>query len=210
MSRNRNYLLEPELVLHAYNWAIDGRTLFHCNGHFEEFLELLLRAQKAFPVSVVVYVLLPDRFDLVLLQHRPFAVARFMKMVCHDYAWSLNRRLNRRGLLFDGRYRGDPVLDPEGLLLLSYSLHRSPLTAGATNNLEQWQYSSYDAYTNQFSESLVDPSLILDLVGGSDRYRQFLKNFNACNPNSVREFFAPDYISIWGVRRDKKRQREGF
>ncbi len=83
-------------------------------------MEFLLDAQKAIAVSLLVHSLMPNHVHLIVQQHEPYAISRFMKKVTQSYAQWLNRRLNRSGHVFQGRYGGVVVPDPESLLRLSH------------------------------------------------------------------------------------------
>jgi hypothetical protein len=204
MSRNRSYLPEPNLIIHCYNWAVDGRDLFQTDSDYELYLQLLRQVQKIYPVTVILYALLPKRFDLILRQLKPFALSEFMRRVCHTYALLVNKRLRRKGLLFDGRFHGTPINDPEELLNCSFALHQSPAATGLVPTSDQWPYTSRQSCLDRTGTFLNDPSLVLALTGGPEKYASLLRHFTQKGPCRISDFLCRDSEEIWSETAKKK------
>ncbi len=181
MPRNyRLYLPFPDVIFHVNNSGIDQRKIFRKEFYFDFFLSLLACAQESTAVSILVYVLLPQRFDLILHQHEPYEVSLFMKKVEEKYAGWFNKQLHRSGPVFSGCYRGQIVTRMHDLLCLSGQLHLSPVDGRLVASTEDWKYSSYHNYRTGLDGGLVKPSLILNLVGGPSQYLDFLDH--VCPP----------------------------
>ena len=210
MRKTRDYLAEPSVIVHASNWGVNRGQIFFDDEDYDSFLQLLFEIQKRIPVSLLVYSLMPNQFDLVLQQHAPFAISRFMKRVCQAYAEQLNRRLNRTGHVFTRRYRGVPIPDVETLLRLSHSIHMSPVQAALALRADQWRYSSCKSYMSTAGENLADRSLIWAMVGGRREYARLMDQFDPARPASIREFLCSEAVDVWfqkkeGEQRGKQR-----
>jgi hypothetical protein len=147
---------------------------------------------------------MPNHFHLILRQHKPYAISGYMKQVCERYARYLNKRLQRCGPLFSGRYKADMVGDACDLLRLSHYVHRNPCEARLVPAPQNWKHSSCRAYLKDSEATMVDRSLILGLVGGIDRYARFLEQYDTADPGSVEEYLCPEHAAIW---REKGPQR---
>jgi len=201
MARKRDFLPESEVIVHAWNEGVRQEQIFRSNEDYELFLHLLLVARTLTGVSILFYDLTPYRFELVLLQHQPYTLSAFMKYVCNNYSRLINQNLGRRGHSFLRRYFGQSVREPAELLLLSYNVHVMAVDKGLVGTPEAWPYSSCPGYLDSGGASVVDHSLVCRLVGGREKYRAFLQEFNHADPGSVYDFLCPDADRIWSERR---------
>ncbi len=195
--RNRDFLPLPDVILHAWNRGVNRAQLFYRNGDYDLFMKLLLEAQEAFAVSVLVVTLMPNHFHLILRQCKPHAVSGFMKRVCETYARYLNGRLHRCGPVFSGRYKANVVGDECSLLRLSHYIDTNPAAARLVPAAQNWKHSSCKSYIKDCEATMVDRSLILGLVGGVDRYARFLEQYDTGDPGSVEEYLCPEHAAIW-------------
>jgi len=193
----RGYLLVPDAIVHAYNWSVDSRPIFRQGDAYDFFLDSLLHALEKFPVSVLVYTLVPNRFDLILHQHEPYAIAAFMKYVEEEFAGWYNQKLRRNGPVFSGRYRGEIILDEHELLRVSRDIHICPVVSGLASDDMGWKYSSRSDYKKGTNGKLADTSLILALAGGADQYTSFMDRFDSARPDSTELFLCTDHADIW-------------
>ena len=200
MSRPRDYLEEPGLILHAYNRGVDGRRLFPSPRGYEMFMQKLFEARERTNVSILLHTLMPTHFHLMLQQHEPFAISKFMQRVCCSFSHWTNKRLKRTGPLYDSPYGGTPVPDPKAFLHISNYILKNPAQAGLVRDPEQWRYSSCEALLRGSNGDFEDHSLILGLVGGTERLAVFLEKYNSADPMSIGEYLCPDYDKTWEIR----------
>ena len=112
---------------HAMARGTERRDLFHDDRDYEHFLELLAGLVKRYGVTVHAYVLLRNHFPL-LVQTPHANLSRAMQWFNVSYGVWFNRRHNRVGPLFQGRFKAVPV-DREGAWALQASvyLHLNPV-----------------------------------------------------------------------------------
>ena len=200
MTRKRDYLDKPDIILHVFNQGARQGSLFHNDEGYEQFLELLAETRREFPVSLLVHCLVPTRFDIILHQHEPLAVADFVKQVCQTYSRWLNEQLGKKGTNYQGRYGGAPVFDPETFMRLAYHILRTPVNMGLAPSLDAWPYTSYNKCLNETMASSNGQALILKLTGGPEGYERFMKQFKAADPDSVKQFLSPDCAAAWAEK----------
>ncbi len=208
MPRNREFLTVPNIIVHVWNEGVRQEKIFHTKSQYQLFLDLLGKVQPLTDVSVLLYSLIPDRFDLVLHQHRPYAISTFMKLVCNTYSCLVNQSMKKRGHSFLKRYGGTPLTSAGQLLRISYSVHTNPVEAGLISYCHAWPYSSCRGYLDHSRSSLVDHSLLWDLVGGVDQYRKFMEHFRPSEMGSEQDFLSPDSPTIWANKERKKRRHK--
>jgi len=130
----------------------DGRTLFSCEREHRHFLERLEQVAALFKLEIHAYALM--RTHVHLFVRTPMAnLGRSMQRLLTGYSVWYNRRNERTGHVFQGRYKAFVVdRDSYGLEVSRY-IHLNPARALASHDLEElrgvarsYEWSSYAAY----------------------------------------------------------------
>jgi putative transposase len=171
---------------HIYNRGVEKRTIFENEQDYKVFLKNLkeilsppdpltvntifsLRGQsyKAVKtplknytneIDLCAYCLMPNHFHLLIRQDKKTSLEGFMRALMTRYSMYFNKRYDRVGSLFQGRYKAVLVENEEYLLHLSRYIHTNP--AEHTDNLIN-AYSSYADYLKLRQTSWVKPSFVL-------------------------------------------------
>ena len=117
----------PNGWYHAMSRGIDGRRIFGDEREHRHFLELLEEMVGRFAVKLHAYVPMGNHYHL-LVQTPHANLSRAMQWLQVSYGMWFNRRHERVGPLFQGRYKSVPV-DGEGSWALQASeyLHLNPV-----------------------------------------------------------------------------------
>lgn len=217
----RNIHFSTGEYYHLYNRGTDKREIFvnvHdynrflallyvCNSskavdialHFQEgrsFLELFDIKRDGTLVDIGAYCLMPNHFHLLVREKEGDGVSLFMKKLATAYSMYFNKKNNRSGALFEGRFKAKHVDTDEYLKYLFAYIHLNPVKLvdpewkengikdreKAKEYLEKYRYSSYSEYmgatrqesgivrTNAFPEYFVKPQ---DFVGFLDDWLFF-------------------------------------
>lgn len=163
----------PDGWYHVMSRGIEKRDIFTDNRDREHFLELLDKAVTQFGVLLHAYVLMGNHYHL-LLQTPAANLSEAMQWLNVSYGIWYNRKHNRVGPLFQGRFKSKPVeengawalsasvylhLNPVRIKELGYTKHDqkaersgvgpmpSPLLVKARlEMLRSYRWSSYQAY----------------------------------------------------------------
>ena len=111
---------------HVMNRGIERRQIFNDDADRNRFLLLLGELEENFTVQVHCYCLMSNHYHLAL--HTPAKrLSESLRWLGQSYTQYFNRRHDRVGPLFQGRFKSVPV-DPEGWLSeLSVYIHLNPL-----------------------------------------------------------------------------------
>ena len=134
---------------HIYNRGTDKRQIYFDKADHYRFLELLYLCnsidqinvrdiRKIYKnvfdferdeplVSIGAYCLMPNHFHLLMTANREDGISRFMKKVSTGYSMYFNKRYNRTGGLFQGRFKAEHADVDEYLKYLYAYIHLNPV-----------------------------------------------------------------------------------
>lgn len=152
----------PRLSLagHVHHVVQSGTQMAHVFSDDDDrrlALDMLVQLAQSLKVAVHGYVLLPDRFYLLLTPPDDQALPLLMQGFGRAYVPHHNRRHGCRGTLWGGRYRCT-VLQPERYLLACLALMDwLPVQAGLAGEPAQYLWSSHGHHTGRRYDRLVTP-----------------------------------------------------
>ena len=135
------------------------------------FLELIAKYKKEHLFDIYHYCLMPNHIHLLVRQDSKIPVYKFILPFHTSYSMYFNRKHNKIGHLFQGRFRQKPVTANEYLSYLSSYIHLNPFVHGLVNKLEDYQWSSYPDYIGSREGTLCDKKPILN-DQSLDEYRR--------------------------------------
>lgn len=96
--------------------AQHGQVMVRDDDDRRSLLRLLREGATQHGVTLHAYTVLDGRFDLVATPQQPASLSRLMQDVARRHASAFNRRYQRTGGLWEGRFRA-AVIEPESWLL---------------------------------------------------------------------------------------------
>jgi putative transposase len=141
-------------VYHVMARGDGGKTIFEDNTDHYSLLSLLEMACGRFGWRIHAWVLMGNHFHLLLETPEPNLVAG-MKWTLGVYAQGWNRRRERKGHVFQGRYKAVVVngeeRDGSYFKVVADYIHLNPVRAGRVGGetgklLKSWRWSSFGAY----------------------------------------------------------------
>jgi REP element-mobilizing transposase RayT len=140
MSR-RQIIFEDKQYYHVFNRGVDKKIIFHDEEDAKYFLDRLVdfnnsmpvggvrnqefkkykkvRSPASYLVEIVAYCVLPNHFHLLLKQVKDNGITKFMQRVCTGYAKYYNKKYERSGALFQGRFKATELRGTGSLQMLS-------------------------------------------------------------------------------------------
>ncbi|MBN1687727.1 MAG: transposase [Candidatus Omnitrophica bacterium] len=129
-------------------------------------------------IQIIAYCLMPTHLHLILSPHSNRAIAKFMNDILNSYTRYFNLVHNRKGPLWQSRYKWVHVTKDEQLLHLTRYLHLNPVTARLVNHPGDWPASSYLEYL--YHENIPVEDAICEfkdvLKIEPKRYQSFVEN----------------------------------
>ncbi|HPA51362.1 MAG TPA: transposase, partial [Thermoanaerobaculia bacterium] len=122
------------------------------------------------------WCLMPNHIHLAL-QTGSAPISRLVHDVHSRYAQYFNRRWERSGHLFQGRFQGI-IVDREGYLLeVVRYIHRNPVKARLVARPEEFPWSSHGAYLSTGPSWLASGEVLGLLAGGRPKARRLFQEF---------------------------------
>lgn len=131
------------LIYHILNRGNGRQNVFHKDGDFKAFVELLLSIQEAFDVGILAYCLMSNHFHLLLRPARAEELSKGMQWLMTSHVRRYHRHYGTSGHVWQGRYKSFIVQDDEHLLTVVRYIEGNPVRAGMTTSARDWQWSSH-------------------------------------------------------------------
>jgi len=134
---------------HVYNRGTDKRTIFLDESDYKRFKELLFLCNSEESVDVRAiyreynyvyeykrgnqlvaigaYCLMPNHFHILLTPVVPGGISLFMKKLGTSYSMYFNKKNERSGALFQGRFKAEMASDDVYLKYLFSYIHLNPI-----------------------------------------------------------------------------------
>jgi putative transposase len=133
---------------------------------------LWLEESQRHKVAVNAYVLLDNHFHMLLTPPSDEAMSLMMQSVGRTYVRYFNKRHNRSGTLWEGRYKSS-LIDSEAYLLTCMAyIDLNPVRAGLAESAEDFSWSSYKHLAGQSIDKLVTPHALYWGLGNTPFARE--------------------------------------
>lgn len=196
----RKDLLVTGEVYHIFNKSIAEFKIFNNDSDYSRIINVICYYQREKPlisfsnfiktrqnsfkrdysekeklIEIIAYCVMPTHLHLVLKQLKENGISTFVSNVLNSYSRYFNIRYNRKGPLWEGRFKSVLVKNDEQLLHLTRYIHLNPVTAYLVDNPEEWVASSYKEYLSETCpNALCKYTDILQINPVS--YSEFVKN----------------------------------
>lgn len=170
-------------VYHVISRSISEIMLFIDNADKVYYLNLLKRYLEKYRCSLYAYCLMSNHIHLHL-DTRGFDISTFMHSVNTAYVRYFNKKYDRHGHLFQGRFGSRILYNDAYNLAVSAYIHNNPKDmAEYSGHEEDYEFSSYGIYLNTMPDyyGIIDKSFVVGLFNGmghvnfAKSYHEFVK-----------------------------------
>jgi REP-associated tyrosine transposase len=162
------------LAYHLIQRGNNRCAVFRAVRDYRMFLSCLNQAARDNNVLIHAFALMTTHTHLLVTPARHGVVPRMMQAVGRRYVRYFNRRHNRTGGLWEGRYRAFPVVDDEQLLACMRYIDLNPVRGGIVKLPEEYEWSTYrpNAFGTESALIHIQRHHIFETFGDSDTTRQ--------------------------------------
>ncbi len=142
---------KPRVGIAGYHLVINrgvaGRKIFYEDNDYKKFLEIVCTSAKLYDFIVHSYSLLHDRY-YILIETKENNISLAIRYINSNYAVFFNKKYNRVGHLWQGRYQSWYILNQSYLDMLILHIEQSPIKYHLCEKLEDFKHSSYRSFVN--------------------------------------------------------------
>ena len=142
---------------HVIQRGNNGQAIFSSAADYRYLLDLIRTHARQCQVAVHAYVLMSNHFHLLLTPQDGVGLPRMMQDVGRSYVQYFNRKQQRTGTLWDGRYRSTVLQTERYLLQCMAYIDLNPVRAGMVPGPQDYPWSSHAHYIGQRGDPLLSP-----------------------------------------------------
>ena len=179
MARQARILSETGMY-HIMFRGLNKHSIFSEDRDYTKFIEILTSVKDDSNLQIYAYCLMPNHVHLFVREAQKGDISNIMKRLLSHYAGWYNYKYERSGHLFSNRYKSIPVEDDSYFLTLSRYIHKNPVKANLSENMQRYKYSSYSDYVNN-SGGITDIDFLLDMldIDRAKAVKQFVQFSNS-------------------------------
>ncbi len=134
--------IEAGMIYHVLNRRNGRLRLFHKEGDYDAFEEVLTEGLKRYPVALLTYCLMPNHWHLVVRSRSDVALGRMMGWIGVTHVRRHHEHYHRRGTghLYQGRFKKFPVAEDVYFLTLCRYVEANAVRAKLVESAQQWRW----------------------------------------------------------------------
>ena len=169
----------PGAWYHVMNRGRRSEVTFSEYKDYYRFIDLLIESCELWNISISAYCLMPNHYHL-LIQTPDGNLSRCMRHINGVYTQRYNKAHGCDGQLFRGRFKSILVEGDPYLLQLVRYIHRNPVRANLTKNINKYKWSSHIGYISKakkwdwLHKDFILSMLTSDQASQISAYKQFV------------------------------------
>src|SRR3989338_7697833 len=148
----RPQIFIPNGHYHIYNRGHNKNPIFLQTKDYQRYLKRLEEYLKKHDVALLCYCLMPNHVHLLMRQNGDESIERFIHRLHTAYTMYFNKKYERIGAVFQGRFKAKLIETDEYLIHVSRYIHLNPLeilrAQGPALRLDKYPWSSLKEYQN--------------------------------------------------------------
>lgn len=177
-------------IYHLVVRGINRQNIFEYTEDREKYLDSLKSVKEISGFKLYGYCLLDNHVHLLIGEKEESLDIIFKRLGARYVMW-FNRKYERTGPLFQGRYHSEVVEDDRYLLATLRYIHQNPVNAGICKNPQSYRWSSYNDYCGK-GLGITDTTLVMEQfsLDVNKQYSMFAEFMSADDSNYT------DYLDV--------------
>ena len=186
MPRTCRFLLPGEPT-HVVQRGHNRSACFHDPQCHQLYLGLLQEFADRDGCAIHAYVLMTNHIHLLLTPAEAHSASEFMRHVNQRYSQYVNRRYQRAGSLWQGRFKASIVDSAEYFFTCQRYIELNPVRAGMVQGPSEYAWSSFKSNAEGYPSTFVKPHGRYLGLGSNAPERQFAYRSLFENPISAED-----------------------
>src|SRR3989338_5066392 len=133
-----------------------GQDTFIDEADYREYITLIEKYKSQYGFKLFSYALMPTHLHLLIELTNESNISQIMHDINSLYTKLYNSRYNRKGHLFESRFKTVIAEKSSNLLPLTRHIHRNPIRAGLSNDPKEYPFTSHGNYLDPEQHKLPD------------------------------------------------------
>ena len=146
MPRKQRIYLKTNFF-HVINQGVNREYIFNNDINKKQFIKLLFDNKDKYDIDIISFAIMDNHFHLLIYAEKIEELSQYMKKVNGIYAMTYNKTNNRVGPVFRERFKSQPIYDERYLFQCILYIHRNPIKAGITSNIDEYEFASTTQYS---------------------------------------------------------------
>ncbi len=163
----------PDVPQHVIQRGNNRAPCFFEASDYQRYLKVLGEALHHHGCYLHSYVLMSNHVHLLITPTLPYGISIAMQATGRKYVQYINRKYQRSGTLWEGRYKANVIDSDAWMLTCMRYIEMNPVRAGMVSHPGEYPWSSYVANAQGLTDPLVDPHALYLALGQDLETRQF-------------------------------------
>jgi len=147
----------PGVPLHVIQRGNNRARCFFEDDDYRLYLDCLRRGSAKFGCTVHAYVLMTNHVHLLVTPGEARAISQLIQWIGRRYVRIVNKRDQRSGTLWEGRFRSSLVDRERYFLACQRYIELNPVRAGMVRQARDYPWSSHRHYVDGGRDPLLVP-----------------------------------------------------
>ena len=175
-------LIVPCFPHHVFQQGNNRQKVFRDDEDYISYLEWLKEAARLYRVDVHAYALLDNGVHLLTTPVDESGLARMMQWIGRHYVPYFNKKYQRSGTLWEGRFRTS-IVEEDWLIRCSRFMEMQPVACGLAARPEDYVWSSYRHHIGISPSPVIRDHAVYWNLGNTPfaremAYKAFFEQFN--------------------------------
>ncbi len=132
-------------IYHLMLRGINRQNIFEDNEDRQNLIDTISYYKNLANYQLYGYCLMNNHIHLLMKEEKE-SISKTVKRISSSYVHWYNKKYGRCGHLFQERFKSESVETEEYFLTVLRYIHKNPIAAGLTKDMEKYSWSSYREY----------------------------------------------------------------
>ncbi len=216
MPRFARRSLEGIEYVHVTTHGIAEEYIYEKTEEKKEIRKLILENQKKFNINVIAHCIMDNHFHLIIKFKETKDLSNYMHQINTSYAIYYNKRHNRQGYVYKGRFHSQIIKNENYLRNAIIYIHNNPVKAKICNKANEYEFSSYLNFWKDQKDNDMNifnsKSQYKEMHDMDDTNEEYILDFERISEEETKEilikYLNREHITIEELQKDKQKLYE--